>query len=153
MSLTAPDVGMSPDAWVSARTGLSESVEIVGGELVVKRLGGNPHHYVARRLAEEFERQWTGVAASSPGNWVLERTPDGRIVLGRVPDVLVNGSAPLVDEVFVGTPDAAVEVEWTVNIDGARWVSTAVAAADQPLHIDGPRPFRVTPNDLLRPLA
>ncbi|MFI5955331.1 hypothetical protein [Cryptosporangium sp. NPDC051539] len=35
-------------------------IEIVGGEFVVHHVGGNPHNHVARRLAEEFERQWPG---------------------------------------------------------------------------------------------
>lgn len=110
MSLSAPELGVPPDAWVSAAVGFAESVEIVDGEFVVRRLGGNPHHYVARRLAEEFERQWPGVTASAPGNWALRRTADGQILLGRVPDVLIDGDGLVTDEVFTGVPDAVVEV-------------------------------------------
>jgi Uma2 family endonuclease len=76
---------------------------------VVKRVGGNPHHYLARRLAEELERQWPHVTAVAPGNWALQIT-DGQVQLGRVQDVLVNGDALLTDPVFVGVPDLAVEV-------------------------------------------
>lgn len=110
MSMSAPARGVAVGDWVSAQAGFGESVDVVGGELVVRRIGGNPHHYVARRLADEFERQWTGVTASAPGNWALERTGDGRVVLGRVPDVLVDGDDLVSAEVFTGTPDAVVEV-------------------------------------------
>lgn len=79
---------------------------------MVGQIGGNPHHYVARRLAEQFERQWAGVTASAPGNWALHRDAVGRVQLGRIPDVLVDGDGDglLADEVFDGLPDAAVEV-------------------------------------------
>lgn len=76
---------------------------------MVKLVGGNPHHYLARGLAEEFERQWPSVTAVAPGNWAL-RIEDGRVQSGRVPDVLVDGDALLTEAVFVGVPDAAVEV-------------------------------------------
>ena len=77
---------------------------------MVRPVGGNPHHYLARRLAEEFERQWPGVIATAPGNWALQLSDAGEVVSGRVPDVLVNGSALLTEPVFVGVPQAAVEV-------------------------------------------
>lgn len=101
---------MHPQDWVDADAGLNEFLEIVDGEFVVKRVGGNPHHYVARRFAHAFEEQWAGVVAGAPGNWALDSTADGRVVLGRVPDVLVDGDRILTDEVFTGVPDAVVEV-------------------------------------------
>jgi len=187
MSQSAADIGVAPDVWISAMAGFAESVEVVNGEFVVRRVGGNPHHYVARRLAEEFERQWPGVTASAPANWALERGVDGKILLGRIPDVLVDGDDLITEEVFAGVPHAVVEVwspgntlaemntkrgeyrvaglpvllevfltesrdvhlEWTTN-DGLRWTSAAVAAGEQLLHVTEPRPFSVTPNDLLR---
>ena len=96
-------------------------VEVVRGELVVKLVGGNPHHYLARRLAEEFERQWPGTVATAPGNWALELTHDGRVVTGRMPDVLVDGAALLTAPVFTGVPDAVVEVWSPGNGAAARW--------------------------------
>jgi Uma2 family endonuclease len=109
VSVPATVGGVSVEAWVQAPTSLLQLVEVVGGEFVVKRVGGNPHHYLARRLAEEFERQWPGTVAVAPGNWGL-RVHDGRVQLGRVPDVLVDGDALLTEPVFAGVPDAAVEV-------------------------------------------
>ncbi len=84
MGVPATVGGVSVEAWVQAPTSLLELVEVVGGEFVVKRVGGNPHHYLARRLAEEFERQWPGTVAVTPENWAL-RVRDGRVDLGRVP--------------------------------------------------------------------
>ena len=186
MSVPATVGGVSVEAWVQAPTSLLEVLEVVGGELVVKRVGGNPHHYLARRLAEEFERQWPGTVAVAPGNWAL-RVQDGRVQLGRVPDVLVDGDALLTEPVFVGVPDAAVEVwspsntlgemnskrqeyrdaglpvlveayitdsgdvrlEWLRQGTG-RWETIAVTAGENRLQITEPRPFQVTPNELLR---
>jgi len=50
----------------------------------------------------------SGAGAASSRS--LERTGDGRVVLGRVPDVLVGGDDLVAAEVFTGTPDAVVEV-------------------------------------------
>ncbi len=107
MTRSAPQPGVREQEWLSAP---GQAVEVVGGALVVRRIGGNPHHYVARRLAELFERQWAGCTATAPGTWALERDRDGRVLLGRVPDVLVDGVDLLRTEVFDGVPDAAVEV-------------------------------------------
>ena len=111
MAVSAPTAAqrVTVEAWVEASTSLLERVEVEHGELVVRRVGGNPHHYLARRLAEEFERQWSGVTAVAPGNWALRGQKD-LVELGRVPDVLVDGPSLLVDPVFFGTPDAVVEV-------------------------------------------
>jgi hypothetical protein len=76
---------------------------VVGGEPVARRVGGNRHHYLARRLAEEFERQWPDTAVA-PGHWVLQMT-EGRVQLGRVPDVLVDRETMLTAPVFVGVPN------------------------------------------------
>ena len=97
------------DAWLAAIETGDQLVEVVGGALVSKRVGGNPHHYLARRLAEEFERQWRGVTATAPGNWAVETAGDV-IVVGRMPDVLVDGDSLLSDPIFLGVPDAVVEV-------------------------------------------
>lgn len=51
------------------------------------------------------------------GHWALDRDSDGRVQLGHVPDVLVDGDALLIDEAFEGVPDAVVEV-WS---PGTRW--------------------------------
>ena len=110
MSIPLADRGITPDAWVAALAGMSELIEVVDGEFVIKRVGGNPHHYIARRLAQEFERQWPDVVATAPGNWALTTSSDGKVVLGRVPDVLVDGAGLLEAEVFTGVPEAAVEV-------------------------------------------
>lgn len=96
--------------WVAAERDLLEVVEVVDGEFVIKRLGGNPHHYIARRLAQAFEEQWRGAIATAPGNWALQLGVDGQVVLGRVPDVLVDGRQVLTESVFAGVPDAVVEV-------------------------------------------
>ena len=110
VSVPASHRAVTFETWLDAAAGVLERVEVVDGELVVRRIGGNPHHYLARRLAEEFERQWPGVIATAPGNWALQLTDAGDVVTGRVPDVLVNGSALLTDPVFAGVPEAAVEV-------------------------------------------
>jgi Uma2 family endonuclease len=102
--------GMPLEAWMQAPASVLEFVEVVAGEPVVKRVGGNPHHYLARRLAEEFERQWPNVTAVAPGHWALQMTEAGRVQLGRVPDVLVDGDSLLADPVFLGVPDLVVEV-------------------------------------------
>jgi len=100
--------GITHQQWVDAAVAGDHWVEIVGGEFVVRRVGGNPHHYVATSLARAFEDQWDAVACA-PGNWSL-READGAVITGRIPDVLVNGPALLRQEVFTGVPEAAVEV-------------------------------------------
>src|SRR5690242_7051673 len=104
--------GVSVDEWLAAceAAGPGERIEIVDGEFVVRRLGGNPHHYVAKRLSEEFERQWPGVIASPPAQWALDLAQDGAISTARFPDVLVDGDALLNQTTFVGVPSAVVEV-------------------------------------------
>ena len=57
MSTSAVRSGVTIGEWVAAPVSPLELLEVVAGKLVVKRVGGNPHHYLARRLAEEFERQ------------------------------------------------------------------------------------------------
>lgn len=110
MTVSAPRLGVSEAEWLGASAELDETVEVVGGELVAQKVGGNPHHYVAWRLAFEFERQWPDVRATAPGTWALERSLDGRVLLGRIPDVLVDGDDLLTTSVSDGIPDAAVEV-------------------------------------------
>lgn len=109
MSVPALTRTVSEQEWLEEAARRDELVEIVDGKFVVKRVGGNPHHYLARRLAEEFERQRPGVTATCPGQWALAGGPDG-IAVGRLPDVLVDGDALLREAVFYGVPDAAVEV-------------------------------------------
>ncbi|WP_432562028.1 Uma2 family endonuclease [Kineococcus sp. SYSU DK003] len=109
MSLGAAQLGVPVDTWLSAPAGFLEVVEVVDGVLVIKKVGGNPHHIIARRLADEFERQWD-VVATAPGNWAVEMAPDGSVVRGRIPDVLVNGPELFTEDVHVGVPVAAVEV-------------------------------------------
>lgn len=104
----APAVGVR--AWLDEPRGVGQVLEVVGGVLVPRRVGGNPHHYLARRLAEEFETQWPGTTATAPGNWALALDPAGDVLLGRVPDVLVDGDAVLREAVFTGVPDAVAEV-------------------------------------------
>lgn len=171
---------------MAADAGLNEFWEIVDGGFVVKRVGGNPHHCVARRLAQAFEEQWAGVVAGAPGNWAtgqlgnwaLDSTADGRVVLGRIPDVLVDGDRILTDDMFTGVPDAAAEVWSPGNTlaelnakrseyrraglpvlreafltdagGGHRWTTVSAAAGEMPLTVGTPRPFTVAPNDLLR---
>ena len=109
MTRPAPS-GATVDDWLAVLAHGDELVEVVDGVLVTKRVGGNPHHYLARRLAEEFERQWPGVIASAPGQWAVSRADTGVLLRGRLPDVLVDGDALLVDPVFTGVPLAAAEV-------------------------------------------
>lgn len=110
MTVSAPLLGVSEEEWLGASAELGETTEVVGGELAAQKVGGNPHHYVAWRLAFAFEQQWPGVRATAPSVWALERSPDGRVLLGRIPDVLVDGDDLLTTAVFDGVPDAAVEV-------------------------------------------
>jgi len=100
--------GITPAQWVEAVSGEDHWLEIVDGEFVSRRIGGNPHHYVAARLARAFEDQW-GAVACAPGNWAV-READGVIVTGRIPDVLVDGPELLADPVYSGVPLAAAEV-------------------------------------------
>ncbi|NAZ75609.1 hypothetical protein GTQ99_09280 [Kineococcus sp. T13] len=109
MSVSAPRLGVPTDTWTSASAGFNERIEVVDGELTIRRIGGNPHHYIAQRLAQEFEAQWERYA-TAPGNWAITLAPDGSVLQGRIPDVLVNGESLITDEVYRGTPDAAVEV-------------------------------------------
>lgn len=104
-----PQLGVSVDAWLSAPVGFLEMVEVVDGAFVIKKVGGNPHHFIATSLLIEFERQW-GVVATAPGNWAVELAPDGSVVRGRIPDVLVDGDELRSVDVYVGVPAAAVEV-------------------------------------------
>jgi Uma2 family endonuclease len=97
------------DAWLSAPAGFLELVEVVDGTFVIKKVGGNPHHYISISLVIEFERQW-GAVATAPGNWAVELAPDGGVVRGRIPDVLVDGDELRSVDVYVGVPQAAVEV-------------------------------------------
>ncbi|WP_337063412.1 Uma2 family endonuclease [Kineococcus sp. G2] len=110
MSLSAARPGVPVDAWTSATAGVGERTEVVDGELVVKKVGGNPHHRIAARLALEFEDQWPNTYAAAPGNWAIHLAPDGTVVTGRIPDVLVNGPALNADSVCTELPRAAVEV-------------------------------------------
>jgi Uma2 family endonuclease len=109
MSLGVPQLGVPVDAWLGASAGFLEVVEVVDGTLVIEKVGGNPHHYIATSLALEFERQW-GAVATAPGNWAIELAPDGAVVRGRIPDVLVGGDELRTLDVYVGVPTAAVEV-------------------------------------------
>ena len=109
MSVPAVSLAVSQDAWLAEVARGGDFVEIVDGEFVVKRVGGNPHHYLARRLAEEFERQWAGSVATAPGNWALTGEPTA-LTAARMPDVLVAGDELLRDPVYYGQPLAAVEV-------------------------------------------
>jgi Uma2 family endonuclease len=109
VSVPATGGGVTVDEWLAAEAGLLEYVEVLGGQFVIKRVGGNPHAQVARRLANAFEEQW-GVVAAAPGRWAVETTPDGRLLVGREPDVLVDGDSLDTDTVFFGVPDVAVEV-------------------------------------------
>jgi Uma2 family endonuclease len=110
MSMPAPVRGVTIDEWLAAEPGWLEWVEVSNGEFVAKRLGGNPHHYLASRLSIEFERQWPGVVACPPANWAMVLADDGRVIRGRLPDVLVDGESLRRDPVFVGRPHAVVEV-------------------------------------------
>lgn len=109
MSLGVPQLGVPVDVWLSTPTGFGEVLEVVDGAFVSKRIGGNPHHCIAVSLLLEFERQW-GAVATAPGNWAIELAPDGSVVRGRVPDVLVDGDELRTVDVHVGVPAAAVEV-------------------------------------------
>jgi hypothetical protein len=110
MSLSARSLGVPVDTWTSARAGFEERIEVVGGELVIRKVGGNPHHRIAQRLALEFEAQWDGVYASAPGNWAVQLGHDGSVLLGRIPDVLVDGPSLNTHAVCVEVPRAVVEV-------------------------------------------
>ena len=110
MSMAISQIGITVDQWLAAEAGPFERVEIVNGEFVMRRVGGNPHHYVAKRLSEEFERQWPGVIAAPPAQWGLEVMDDGTLVTGRFPDVLVDGESLVTEPIFVGVPQAVVEV-------------------------------------------
>jgi len=104
--------GVSVEEWLAAceAAGPGVRVEIVDGEFVMHRVGGNPHHFVSYRLAEELMRQWPGVIASPPAQWALEFAEDGEMITSRVPDVLVDGESLVNDPVFVGVPHAVAEV-------------------------------------------
>jgi Uma2 family endonuclease len=179
--------GITIEDWVNAARGPYERAEISNGEFVFRRVGGNPHHFVAHRLAEEFMRQWPEVIAAPPGHWALECTSEGRVIRGRFPDVLVDGESLITDPVFVGVPHVVVEVwspentlaemnakrfeycaagapvflegfltedgdvhlEWQ-ELDRGRWQFVAAAQGERELRVEGPRPFAVVPNDLLR---
>ena len=187
MSMPAKATGITIEDWVNAATGPYERAEISNGEFVFRRVGGNPHHFVAHRLAEEFMRQWPGAIATPPGHWAMELTSEGRVIRGRFPDVLVDGESLITDPVFVGVPHVVVEVwspentlaemnakrfeycaagaqaflegfltdagevhlEWQ-ELDGGRWRFVAAARGETELRVEGPRPFSVIPNALLR---
>ena len=110
MSMPAIATGITIDDWVNAVTGPFERAEISNGEFVLRRVGGNPRHRVAFGLAKEFDRQWPEAVVSAPGQWGLEFDAAGDLISGRYPDVLVDGEALNTDPVFVGTPQAVVEV-------------------------------------------
>ncbi|MFB9321893.1 hypothetical protein [Cryptosporangium minutisporangium] len=55
-------------------------------------------------------RQWPGVIATPPAQWGLVVDEGGEVVVGRYPDVLVDGTSLANDPVFVGVPHAIVEV-------------------------------------------
>lgn len=103
-------MGTTVEGWLSAMARTDELLEVVDGELEIKRVGGNPHHYIAGRLAAEFEQQWPGVVATAPGQWALAVRESGVLSRGRLPDVLVDGDQLLTEPVFTGIPLAAVEV-------------------------------------------
>ena len=96
--------------WVAQPWVDDQRVEVFDGEFVATRIGGNPHHYLASRLAQQIESQWEGVRATAPGLWVLELTTSGDVAVGRYPDVLVDGDAIVRDPAFRGVPFAVVEV-------------------------------------------
>ncbi|WP_432548400.1 Uma2 family endonuclease [Kineococcus sp. SYSU DK004] len=110
MSLSAARLGVPVQTWTSAKAGVGERLEVVDGKLVVKKVGGNPHHRIAARLALEFEDQWPDAYAAAPGNWAITLAPDGTVVHGRIPDVLVDGPSLNEDAVCTQLPRAAVEV-------------------------------------------
>jgi Uma2 family endonuclease len=189
MSYPARRLGVAVDEWLAAneRADPGVRVEVVDGEFVIKRLGGNPHHIVACELRNEFIRQWPGTVAAAPCQWTLQSLSDDRVLGARIPDVLVNGPALKSASVYVGAPDAVVEVwsptntlgEMTIKrqeyleagaavfleafltatfdvhlqwyaLDHGSWVLRAAAEGARELRIDGPRPFSVVPNALLR---
>ncbi|GAB3217857.1 hypothetical protein GCM10027586_10840 [Kineococcus gypseus] len=110
MSLSAARLGVALATWTSATAEVGQRIEVVDGELVVKKVGGNPHHRIATRLALAFEEQWPGSYAAAPGNWAITLAPDGSVLSGRIPDVLVDGPALNEDPVCTEVPRAAVEV-------------------------------------------
>jgi hypothetical protein len=93
MSVVFAPRGVTVEEWLAAPATLDGFVEVSEGDLVVRRVGGNPHHYLAGRLARVFEEQWPGCRAVAPGQWALVLAADGTVVTGRVPDVLVDGDA------------------------------------------------------------
>lgn len=102
--------GVPVETWTSAVAGVGERIEVVDGELVIRKVGGNPHHRIATRLAPAFENQWPGVYAAAPGNWAITLAPDGTVEQGRIPDVLVDGPSSNADPVCTEVPRAAAEV-------------------------------------------
>lgn len=99
----AATAGVTADDRLRALGHGDELFEVVDGLLVVKRVGGNPHRYLARRLAEELERQWPGAVATAPGQWAVQEGAAGVLTRGRLPDVLVDGDSLLTEPVFTFT--------------------------------------------------
>ena len=110
MSAVSVERGIPLVQWVAQPWTDDARVEVAGGAFVVTRIGGNPHHYLASRLARQFEDQWSGCRATAPGLWVIDATVSGDVVVGRFPDVLVDGDDLITAPAYVGRPLAVVEV-------------------------------------------
>ena len=96
------------DAWLAAIETGDQLVEVVGGALVSRRVATRITTWLAGWPGSSSGR-WRGVTATAPGNWAVETAGDV-IVVGRMPDVLVDGDSLLSDPIFLGVPDAVVEV-------------------------------------------
>lgn len=118
MSAVFVERGVPLEEWLSQAWIDDTRVEVSGGEFVVTRIGGNPHHYLASRLAQQFELQWSGVRATAPGLWFIEASGSGEVAVGRYPDVLVDGDDLLSSPAYVGQPLAVVEVWSPTNTLG-----------------------------------
>lgn len=110
MSVAYAHRGVPVKVWLAQPWTADTRSEVVDGELVVTRIGGNSHHYLATRLAQQFELQWRGVRATAPGLWLLESTSSGSVNTGRYPDVLVDGDEIVTLPAYSGHPLAVVEV-------------------------------------------
>ncbi len=60
-----------------------------------------------------------------------------------------EAGAPVFLEAYL-TDSLDVHLEWQA-LEDSRWVTIAAAGANTELRVDGPRPFSVVPNALLRP--
>ena len=59
-----------------------------------------------------------------------------------------DAGLPVLVEAYI-TDSGDVRLEW-LRQGAGRWDSVAVTAGETPLEITEPRPFRITPNELLR---